>query len=51
MVTMDGNPFSYGSTMKLDGKQFSYGSELLMSVTGHRKKFLLVEDEPVDKVR
>ncbi|KAF3780056.1 hypothetical protein EJ110_NYTH40065 [Nymphaea thermarum] len=45
-----GNPFSYGSTVKLDGLNYEiWSTSFMMSVTGHRKKYLLEEDEPVIK--
>ncbi|KAF3783840.1 hypothetical protein EJ110_NYTH31589 [Nymphaea thermarum] len=42
-----GNPFSYGSTVKLDGYNYEIWSRMfMMSVVGHRKDHIIDEDEP-----
>ncbi|KAF3771673.1 hypothetical protein EJ110_NYTH59828 [Nymphaea thermarum] len=45
-----GNPFSYGSTVKLDGHNYELWSRsFMLSVKGHRKKHIIEEDEPINK--
>ncbi|KAF3771961.1 hypothetical protein EJ110_NYTH56987 [Nymphaea thermarum] len=47
---MAGNSFSYGTTIKLDGSNYEIWSRVfMMSVAGHRKKYILEEDEPLEK--
>ncbi|XP_049932639.1 uncharacterized protein LOC126409898 [Nymphaea colorata] len=47
---MAGNSFSYGTTMKLNGSNYEIWSRVfIMSVAGHRKKYILEEDEPIEK--
>ncbi|KAF3776922.1 hypothetical protein EJ110_NYTH36345 [Nymphaea thermarum] len=42
-----GNPFFYGSTVKLDGHNYEIWSRMfMMSVVGHRKDHIIDEDEP-----
>lgn len=41
---------SFSSTMELDDNYKSWSRAFMMSITGHRKKYLLVEDEPNEKV-
>ncbi|KAF3780475.1 hypothetical protein EJ110_NYTH39156 [Nymphaea thermarum] len=43
---MAGNSFSYGTTMKLNGSNYEIWSRVfIMSVAGHRKKYILAWDE------
>ncbi|KAF3772741.1 hypothetical protein EJ110_NYTH57106 [Nymphaea thermarum] len=45
-----GNPFSYGSTVKLDGHNYELWSRsFMLSVKGHQKKHIIEEDEPINK--
>ncbi|KAF3781664.1 hypothetical protein EJ110_NYTH36296 [Nymphaea thermarum] len=45
-----GNPFSYGSTVKLDGHNYELWSRsFMLSVKGHRKRHIIEEDEPTNK--
>ncbi|KAF3792378.1 hypothetical protein EJ110_NYTH10418 [Nymphaea thermarum] len=47
---MAGNSFSYGTTIKLNGSNYEIWSRVfIMSVAGHRKKYILEEDEPIEK--
>ncbi|KAF3786683.1 hypothetical protein EJ110_NYTH24850 [Nymphaea thermarum] len=47
---MAGNSFSYGTTIKLNGSNYEIWSRVfIMSVVGHRKKYILEEDEPIEK--
>ncbi|KAF3781891.1 hypothetical protein EJ110_NYTH35326 [Nymphaea thermarum] len=47
---MAGNSFSYGTTMKLNGSNYEIWCRVfIMSVAGHRKKYILEEDEPIEK--
>ncbi|XP_031501106.1 uncharacterized protein LOC116264832 [Nymphaea colorata] len=44
------NPFSFGSTIKLDGANYDvWARTFMLSVVGHGKKYILEEDEPVEK--
>ncbi|KAF3772343.1 hypothetical protein EJ110_NYTH58210 [Nymphaea thermarum] len=46
---MAGNS-SYGTTIKLDGSNYEIWSRVfMMSVASHRKKYILEEDEPLEK--
>ncbi|KAF3773021.1 hypothetical protein EJ110_NYTH56389 [Nymphaea thermarum] len=46
-----GNPFSYGSTVKLDGHNYElWCRSFMLSVKGHRKRHIIEEDELVDKL-
>ena len=45
------NPFSYGSSVKLNETNYARWSRtFMMSVSGHRRKHILLETEPNDKV-
>ncbi|KAF3782736.1 hypothetical protein EJ110_NYTH24484 [Nymphaea thermarum] len=45
-----GNPFSYGSIIKLDGHNYELWSRsFMLSIKGHRKQHIIEEDEPIDK--
>ncbi|KAF3772731.1 hypothetical protein EJ110_NYTH56924 [Nymphaea thermarum] len=45
-----GNPFSYGSTIKLNGHNYELWSmSFTLSVKGHRKRHIIEEDEPINK--
>ncbi|KAF3780517.1 hypothetical protein EJ110_NYTH38653 [Nymphaea thermarum] len=47
---MAGNCSSYGITIKLDGSNYEIWSRVfMMSVAGHKKKYILEEDEPLEK--
>ncbi|KAF3777993.1 hypothetical protein EJ110_NYTH44602 [Nymphaea thermarum] len=49
---MAGNSFSYGTPIKLDGSNYEIWSRVfMMSVAGHRKKYILEKDEPLEKTR
>ncbi|KAF3790652.1 hypothetical protein EJ110_NYTH16100 [Nymphaea thermarum] len=49
-VKSGGNPFSYGSTVKLDGSNYEIWSRVfMMSVIGHQKEHVIEEKEPVEK--
>ncbi|KAF3771748.1 hypothetical protein EJ110_NYTH59672 [Nymphaea thermarum] len=49
-VKRGGNPFSYGSTVKLDGSNYEIWSRVfMMSVIGHEKEHVIEENEPVEK--
>ncbi|KAF3782905.1 hypothetical protein EJ110_NYTH33452 [Nymphaea thermarum] len=44
------NSFSYGTTIKLNGSNYEIWSKVfIMSVAGHRKRYVLEEDEPTEK--
>ncbi|XP_049936413.1 uncharacterized protein LOC126410518 [Nymphaea colorata] len=44
------NSFSYGTTIKLDGSNYEIWSRVfMMSVAGHKKKYVIEEDEPLEK--
>ncbi|KAF3785551.1 hypothetical protein EJ110_NYTH27505 [Nymphaea thermarum] len=44
------NSFSYGTTIKLNGSNYEIWSRVfIMSVAGHEKKYILEEDEPIEK--
>lgn len=45
------NPFYYGSTMKFDGGNYElWYKAFMMSAVIHKRKYILVEDEPCDKI-
>ena len=45
------NPFSYGSSVRLNETNYARWSRtFMMSVSGHRRKHILLEDEPNEKV-
>ncbi|KAF3783210.1 hypothetical protein EJ110_NYTH32574 [Nymphaea thermarum] len=49
-VKSGGNPFSYGSTIKLDGSNYEIWSRVfMMSVIGHQKEHVIEENETVEK--
>ncbi|KAF3772040.1 hypothetical protein EJ110_NYTH58916 [Nymphaea thermarum] len=49
-VQRGGNPFSYGSTVKLDGSNYEIWSRVfMMSVIGHEKEHVIEENELVEK--
>ncbi|KAF3779027.1 hypothetical protein EJ110_NYTH42346 [Nymphaea thermarum] len=49
---MAGNSFSYGTMIKLNGSNYEIWSRVfIMSVAGHMKKYILEEDEPIEKKR
>ncbi|KAF3777265.1 hypothetical protein EJ110_NYTH46202 [Nymphaea thermarum] len=49
-VKSGGNPFSYGSTVKLDGSNYEIWSRVfMMSVIGHQNEHVIEENEPVEK--
>ena len=45
------NPFSYGSSVRLNETNYARWSRtFMMSVSGHRRKHILLEDEPSEKL-
>ncbi|KAF3780245.1 hypothetical protein EJ110_NYTH39674 [Nymphaea thermarum] len=47
---MSGNSFSYGTTIKLNGSKYEIWFRVfIMSVAGHRKKYVLEDEEPIEK--
>ncbi|KAF3771737.1 hypothetical protein EJ110_NYTH59400 [Nymphaea thermarum] len=44
------NSFSYGTTIKLNGSNYETWSKVfIMTVAGHRKKYIFEDDEPTEK--